>query len=138
MSTITNAADKERVGRQSGQKVQAGPSVETRLGKSARDDQHMPQQLESPLYATINQRSPIRVDETPAQQLESPLYALVNQRERASLAQLEARQVEYPLNAQINQREPKPFAQLPAQKESPLNALINGHTAPRTWRAAKA
>lgn len=134
MSRLTQAPEQECIAQPQPQEQQGKPHSL----KTARVSQPMPQQVESPLYAAINQRAALPVDEIPAQQLESPLYALVNQREQISLDQLEAQQVEYPLNAQINQRAQKPFEQLPAQPEPPLNVLINGHAAPRTWRPAKA
>lgn len=129
MSTLTKAPDKERIAERKAQKARApkGNNVAA----------EMPQQLESPLFATINQRKTLPLDELPAQQLESPLYAIVNQRQPATLAALEAEELEYPLNALINQRGQQPLAELPAQKESPLNAAINGHAQQRTWRKSK-
>ena len=135
MSTLTQAPEKERVLDRKAQKAQAGSLERPKKGRAVSNE--MPHQLESPLNATINQREPLPLDALPAQQLESPLYATINQRKQATLAQLEAQELEYPLHAAINQRPQQPFADLPAQKESPLNAAINGHAEQKTWRKSK-
>ena len=111
--------------------------LQARTGYGRRPSQEMPRQLESPLNALINRREPMYLDEIPAQQLESPLYGYINQREPISLDWVEADQLEFPLVAQINGRERQPVSCLPPQEESPLNALINRHDEPRTWRLSR-
>jgi hypothetical protein len=88
MSTLTQTPKKEQILKRKAQKAQAGSQERSQKGRDATGE--MPQQCESPLYATVNQREQLPLDEIPAQQLESPLYAVINQREQQPLADLPA------------------------------------------------
>jgi len=82
-------------------------------------------QVESPMYALINQHQAASLDTLPEIQVESPLYALINRRTQLRPGQFPVIQLESPLSALINGREPRNLDDLPSQPESPLSALVN-------------
>ena len=113
-------------------------------GKPGKDDgpdrspiREMERQYKSPLYALVNHRKPVFIDELPARQLESPLDALLNNRQQHTLDQMSGR-LKSPLYATTNQREATPLDELAHQQyESPLNAVVNQHCNLRRWRSPK-
>ena len=117
----------------------------TATGKPKKDDDNdrsplreMERQYESPLYAMVNRRKPLFIDELPARQLESPLEALLNNREPKTLDQATER-IESPLYALTNQREAELISELAhRQFESPMSAVVNQHENLRCWRSPKA
>ena len=118
--------------------------AKTATGKPKKEDEpdrspirEVERQYESPMYALINRRKPLFIDQLPAKQLESPLEALLNGRPQQTLDQVQD-QLESPMSALTNQREALPLEELEHQQfESPLNAYVNQHESLRCWRSPK-